>query len=161
MPWAEYSDVDDVISDWIKSLYTPYRTALTDPTVLPTEDMIDWDAYWAGAHTTSFIVYEEFTTHKNLGLGVKTVELDGIQVVRVTYRWIMAGKPPELKKIREFLTKTLHANVSPLPSALTNAGIRQMIPIESRMIVERDQTAQQDFWTLSVRLATKVLNDTV
>lgn len=158
MAWIEYADVDDTIHDWLKSLYTPYRTALPDPTVLPLETDIDWDTYWAGVHTTSFMVAEDTTKHTNLGLGVKTIEFDGIHIVRVTYRWILAGKPPELKKIREFLTKTLHANISPLPSTLTNAGIRQMVPIDSRIFVERNMTAQQDFWTLEVRLATKVLN---
>lgn len=158
MPWTSHPDPDDTIHDWLKSLYTTYRNGLTDPSVLPLETEIDWDAYWAGFNSTSFFVGEDSTRHINLGLGVRQIELEGTQVIRITHRWINAGKPPILKQIREFVTKKLHENISPLPSALTNAGIRYMVPIDSRMFVENNKTAQQDFWTLEFRIMTRVLN---
>lgn len=158
MTWQEYPDVDDAIHDWLKSLYTPYRSALVDPSIIPAASDIDWDTYWAGTHTTSFMVVEDITNHINLGLGVKMMEFDGIQVIRVTYRWIKAGKPPALKGIREFVTKVIHSNITPLPVTLSNAGIRQMVPMNSKIFMERNQSAQQDFWTLEFRVATKVLN---
>ena len=96
-----------------------------------------------------------------MALGAKTVNFTGIQIVRVTYRWISGGKPPELSKIRTFVVRKLQENVSPLPAALSSAGIVQMVPMESRMFVERNQTAQQDFWTLEVQVQTKVLNSIV
>lgn len=107
------------------------------------------------------MVYEELTAHQGLGLGVKNIEFTGIQIVRVTYRWINAGKPPELKRMREFVTRRLQENISPLPAALSSAGIKQMVPMESRLFVERNQSGQQDFWTLEVRIQTKVLNSIV
>ena len=161
MPWTAYPDPDDTIHDWLKSLYTPYRNALTDPSVIPLETEIDWDSYWAGFNSTSFIVWEDVTTHRNLGLGVHQIEFEATQVVRVTHRWIHAGKPPILKQIREFLTRKLHENITPLPTTLTNAGIRYMLPIDSRLFVETERTAQQDFWTLHVRIMTRVLNSIV
>ena len=161
MPWIAYPDVDDTIHDWLKSIYTTYRNSLVDPSVLPLETDIDWDTYWAGFNPMSFMVYEAQTTHQNLGLGVKTIDFIGIQVIRVTYRFINAGKPPELKRMREFVTRKLQENISPLPTALSSAGIVQMVPLESTMIMERNQSGQQDFWTLEVRIQTKVLNSIV
>jgi len=161
MPWTAFPDADDTIHDWLKSIYTAYRNSLVDPSVLPVIDDIDWDTYWAGFHSMSFMVYEETTQHQNLGLGVKTIDFIGMQVIRVTYRFINAGKPPELKRMREFLTRKLQENISPLPSALSTAGIVQMVPVESRMFMERQETGQQDFWTLEVRVQTKVLNSIV
>lgn len=161
MPWQNYPDVDDTIHDWLKSLYTAYRNGLTDPTVLPVIDAIDWDTYWAGTNTMSVIAYEAVTNHPFMALGVKTVEFTSIIVIRVTYRWILAGKPPELKEMREFITRKLHENISPLPSALSSAGIVQMVPLESVIGLDRTQTGQQDFWTLEVRIQTKVLNSIV
>lgn len=161
MPWIVYPDADDTIHDWLKSIYTAYRNSLADPSVLPLESAIDWDTYWAGFNSMSFMVYEEITTHQNLGLGVKTIDFIGVHVIRAAYRWINAGKPPELKRMREFLTRKLQENVSPLPSALTTAGIIQMVPMESRLFMERNQSGQQDFWTLEVRVQTKVLNSIV
>jgi len=161
MPWIAYPDVDDTIHDWLKSIYTAYRNGLVDPSVLPLETAIDWDTYWAGFNSMSFMVYEAQTTHQNLGLGVKTIDFIGIQVIRVTYRFINAGKPPELKRMREFVTRKLQENISPLPTALSSAGIVQMVPLESTMIMERNQSGQQDFWTLEVRIQTKVLNSIV
>lgn len=161
MPWQEFPDPDDTIHDWLKSLYPAYRNAQVDPSVLPAPDKIDWDSYWAGYNVTSFLVYESATNHPFMALGAKTINFTGIQIVRVTYRWISGGKPPELSKIRTFVVRKLQENVSPLPAALSNAGIVQMVPMESRMFVERNQTAQQDFWTLEVQVQTKVLNSIV
>lgn len=161
MPWQTYPDVDDTIHDWLKSLYTAYRNGLVDPSVLPVIDNIDWDTYWAGLNPMSFMVYESQTTHQNLGLGIKTIDFIGIQVIRITYRWINAGKPPELKRMREFVTRKLQENISPLPAALSSTGIVQMVPLESTLIMERSQSGQQDFWTLEFRIQTKVLNSIV
>jgi hypothetical protein len=156
--WQPYPDVDDVIHDWLKSLYEPYRLALVDPSVLPATTVISWDSYWAGTYPTSFMVVESNPTNERyLGLGSKMALLEGIQAIRVTHRWISKGKPPIIKHMREFIAKTIRFNVSPLPSTLTNAGIREMIPIESQIYPET-RSAQEDFWTLEYRILTKVLN---
>ena len=160
MPWQFYSDVDDTLSDWLKSLYTPYRNALVDPSDLPLETEIDWDSYWAGVNSTSFIVLEDTTNLGHLGLGSRNPELRGIQVVRVTHRWIGAGKSPYITEFREFITRKVYENLSPLPPVLTNAGINWMMPTQSR-VFQDTKSAQEDFWTLEVRVATKVLNTIV
>lgn len=161
MPWIEYPDPDDTIHNWLKSLYTPWRNGLVDPSIIPLESEIDWDTYWGGTNITSFVVYEELTRHINLGLGVKTIEFEGTQVIRVVYRYIGLEKPAALKNIREFITRRLHENISPLPSALTTAGIKYMYPMDSRIFKGNPQDAQQDFWILEVRVMTRVLNNIV
>jgi hypothetical protein len=159
MPWTLYADPDDTLGTWFRSLYTTYRNALTDPTVLPLETEIDWDEFWAGLNVASFIVYEETTEHRNLGLGTTPIEFISTNVVRVTYRWISSGKPVVIKQFREFVIRKIHENISPLPSALSNAGIVQIfLPGISSRIYRETKSAQEDFWTLEVRITTKVLN---
>lgn len=158
MTWQPYPDVDDTIHDWLKSLYTAYRNSLVDPSVLPAIDQIDWDSYWAGVHATSFMVVEAVPTNERyLGLGSGMAELDGVQSIHVSHRWIKSGKPPILKHMREFIAKSVRFNVSPLPAALMAGGIRHMIPVESHMYPET-RSGQEDFWVLEYRIATKVLN---
>lgn len=162
MPWSQFKDADDAIHDWLKSQYAPYRAALPDPTVLPLEDEIDWDTVWTGIHETSFAVLEDISTHMNLGLGVHNIEFDGLWIIRSTFRWMKEGKPPILKNIREFVTKTLHSNINPVPTVLrTDAGITQMVPVNSRIYLWPPDNAQADYWILEVRVATKVLNSIV
>lgn len=160
MSWQFYPDVDDALHDWLKSLYVPYRNSLVDPAVLPDTTEIDWDAYWAGVNSTSFMVYEDFTELGHLALGIKNPQLTGNQIVRATHRWISAGKSPYIKQLREFITKKIYENLSPLPAALTAVGVIWMMPLQSR-VFQDNKTAQEDFWTVEVRVATKVLNTTV
>jgi hypothetical protein len=161
MPWSFFPDVDDTIHDWLKSLYTAYRNSLVDPSIIPILDDIDWDTFWAGLHDTSFMVYEEETTHTNLGLGVKNLEFRGTHVVRVTNRWIGAGKPVVIKHMREFVTRRLHENLVPLPSALSSAGIIEMWPQMTSRIFPETRSAQEDFWVFELKVSTKVLNTIV
>jgi hypothetical protein len=160
MAWSFYTDVDDALHDWLKSLYLPYRDTLTPVEKLPLDTEIDWDSYWAGVNSTSFIVYEDVTTLGHLALGTKTPQLEGTQIVRVTHRWINAGKSPYIKEFREFVTRTIYENLSPLPAALSNEGVYWMMPIQSR-VFQDTSTAQEDFWTMELRVATKVLNTTI
>jgi hypothetical protein len=159
MPWLQFPDPDDTLGDWFKSLYTPWRNSLVDPSIVPLETEIDWDEFWGGMNSTSFLVYEEITEHRNLALGTSPIEFISTNVIRVTYRYISSGKPVVIKQMREFIIRRLHENLSPLPSALTSAGIVQIyLPgIQSRIFRE-SKSAQEDFWTLEVRVTTKVLN---
>ena len=161
MPWSARPDPDDVIHDYLKSVYTAYRNSLGDPTVLPLETEIDWDSYWAGINAASFMVYEEATTHQNLGLGSQTIEFTVVDVIRVTYRWIGAGKPGQIKQFREFVTRKMHEAVFTKPTAFTNAGIFELWPIMTSRIAPATNSAQEDFWTLELRVTTKVLNSIV
>ena len=158
MTWQQYPDTDDVILDWLKSVYPTYRTTLVDPSVLPTVDNVEWDTYWAGYKPTSFMVVEASPSKEGyLGLGSKMLQTEGILAVRVTHRFIKGGKPPIVKQMREFISKTIRFNVSPLPSELTDAGVREMIPVES-IISPESRSAQEDFWVLEYRILVKVLN---
>jgi hypothetical protein len=161
MPWSAFQDPDDAIHDWLKTKYTPYRNALGDPTVLPVEDDVEWDTFWSGLKTTSFMVTEsEPTLLRTLGMGPQSLEFISILTVRVTYRYIVGTqKPPELKQIREFIEKTLWANVSPVPAALIAQGIVQMVPVDS-MVAPESRSAQEDFWVLNVRVQVRVINKT-
>jgi hypothetical protein len=159
MPWLLYPDSDDTLGDWFKSLYTPYRNSLVDPSIIPLEAEIDWDEFWAGFNSTSFIVYEDTTEHRNLGLGTSPIELIATNIVRVTHRNIGLGIPVIIKQFREFVTRKIHENISPLPAALSGAGIVQVyLPGITSRIFKESKSAQEDFWTLEVRITTKVLN---
>ena len=162
MPWLFFPDPDDTLGDWFRSLYTPWRNSLVDPNIVPLETEIDWDEFWGGMNSTSFLVYEEITEHRNLALGTSPIEFISTNVVRVTYRYISSGKPVVIKQMREFVIRRLHENLSPLPSALTSAGIVQIyLPGITSRIYRESKSAQEDFWTLEVRVTTKVLNTIV
>lgn len=158
MTWQFYTDVDDALADWLKGKYLPYRATLTPTSKLPLDTEIDWDAYWAGVNSTSFLVYEDTTDLGHLALGIKTPQLSGTQIVRVTHRWINPGKSPYIKEFREFVTRTIYENLTPLPSALTNVGVTWMMPTQSRIFTD-SKSAQEDFWTMELKVATKVLNN--
>lgn len=160
MPWQFYSDVDDALGDWLRSQYTPYRNTLTPTSRLPLETDIDWDAYWAGVHETSFIVYEDTTDLGHLGLGSRNPELRGQQVVRATHRWLGTGKSPFIKEFREFITRTIYENLVPIPAPLTDVGVNWIVPTQSRVFTDT-KSAQEDYWTVEIRVATKVLNTIV
>lgn len=162
MPWTAFPDTDDVVHDWLKSLYTAYRNALVDPSVMPDIDAIDWDSFWSGMNAAAFIVYEERTDHRNLGMGSQSLEFTGTHVIRVAYRWINAGKPPELKQFREFVTRKMHeVCYPPLPAAFTNAGIIEVWPNMTSRLFQQTNSAQEDFWVFELRFTTKVINSIV
>jgi hypothetical protein len=161
MPWTTYPDPDDTVHDYLKSIYTAYRNSLVDPSVLPNIDNIDWDTYWAGLNPSSFMVYEESTTQRNLGLGSQNLEFIATLVIRVTYRWIGAGKPDVIKRFREFATRKLHEAVFNKPSAFTTAGIIELSPMMTSRTAPATNSAQEDFWTFELRVTTKVLNTIV
>lgn len=163
MPWTAYlKDPDDALLDWLKSQYTPYRNALADPTVLPEEAKVLWGSPWAGLTPVSFDVQEDLTNHVNRGLGVRNIDFQGVFYAKVTMRWIKAGKPTFIKSFREFLTKTFHVASGSVPAVLnTEAGIFQMIPLNSRVYLWPPDNAQADFWVLEVRVQTRVQNSIV
>lgn len=161
MPWQVLPDPDDVIHDYLKSIYTAYRNSLVDPSVLPNIDDIDWDMYWAGTHESSFMVYEESTTHNNLGLGSQTLHFTVVDVVRVTYRYIGMGKPDVIKRFREFITRKMHEAVFTMPAAFTSAGIIELWPTMTSRTAPSTNSAQEDFWTFEMRVTVKVLNSIV
>jgi len=163
MPWTPYAkQPDDAIHDWLRSQYTPYRNALAEPTVLPEESKINWDTTWVGIFETSFDVLEDMTIHNNRGLGIHTIDFDGVFFAKVTMKWVKSAKPPKMGHFREFLTKVLHSNVNPIPTTLrTEAGIWQMVPINSRVYQFPPENAQADFWILEMRIATRVQNSII
>jgi hypothetical protein len=134
---------------------------MVDPAVLPATDKIDWDTYWAGLNVASFMVYEESTNQRNLGLGSQTIEFTSVSVIRVTYRWIGAGKPGEIKQFREFVTRKMHESVFTKPAVFTTAGIVELWPMMISRIAPATNSAQEDFWTFELRVTTKVLNTIV
>lgn len=161
MPWQAYPDPDDTVHDWLKSVYTAYRNGLADPTVLPTIDEVDWDTYWGGMNAASFMVYEEGTNHLNLGLGSQTLTFTSVLVIRVTYRWIGAGKPDVIKRFREFVTRKMHEAVFTRPAVFTTAGIIELLPQMVSRTAPATTSAQEDFWVFELRVTTKVLNSIV
>ena len=106
-------------------------------------------------------MFEEATTQRNLGLGSQSLEFTSIQVIRVTFRWIGAGKPDQIKRFREFVTRKMHEAVFTRPTAFTNAGIIELSPAMTSRTSPATNSAQEDFWTFELRITTKVLNSIV
>lgn len=163
MPWTVYAkEADDALLDWLKSQYTPYRNALGTPTDLPEEAKVLWGSPWAGLTPVSFDVLEDGTNHFNRGLGVHNLDFQSVFYAKVTMRWTKAGKPTFIKSFREFLLKTLHTASLSVPTVLkTEAGIFQMIVLNSRTYLFPPDNAQADFWVLEVRVQTQVQNSVV
>ncbi len=160
--WQTLRDPDDSIHDWLKSLYTPYRDSLPDPTVLPAEELVEWDTPWSGISPMSFDVLEDLTEHQNRGLGVHVYDFNSVYMVKSTMKWVRSGKPQEMKAMREFVTKTLHENINPVPAVLkTESGIWQMVPLNSRLYLWPPDDAQSDFWVLEIRIGVKTQNSVI
>jgi hypothetical protein len=64
--------------------------------------------------------------------------------------------------MREFLIKQLHVASGAVPSILkTEAGIFQLIPVNSRLYQSPPDQAQADYWVLEVRFVTAVQNSII
>jgi hypothetical protein len=156
---------DEITYDYLRALYTPYRTALPDPTVLPLEDDIMWNEFIGGPKDTSFIVSEDFQQPKLFALGGGTREWNTSLTIYVMTLWTQGGKPPYLKEFSKFLEKYLLVKPTPPPTIRT-AGITEFTPIQFQITqgvtsfrgfgtFSNIQNPETDWWALAVNVRTK------
>lgn len=155
---------DEIVYGYLRPLYTPYRTGLGDPTVLPVEDDILWDSFLGGVKDMSFKIVEDWQQPQVFNLGWTKREWKTNLTIYVMQIYSESGKPGYLKEFSKFLEKYLV--VTPMPSALTSAGLIEMKPIQFQLqqgtsaggfisASANIQNPESDIWTLAVSVATK------
>ena len=158
---------DELIYAYLKPLYTPYRAALGDPTVLPLEADVMWNFFAGGVKDTSFIVVEDFQQPKRFNLGASTNNWECSATIYVINLWTLEGKPPYLKEFSKFLEKYLIVKGG-IPAALKTAGldnlnVRQILLAQGLASFRgfgsgvNIQNPETDWWVLSVNILTKYL----
>lgn len=151
--WVSTKDPDEIIFTFLRSRYEPYRVALPDPTVMPSEDEILWDSYFGSIHDTSFIVVEDRTDPSFEFLGTGPINHEAIVSVIVQSKYVQQGKPPWLKHIRDFIEKTLLE--SQTHTDIKNEGINWMRPGTNS--IQQMTPPQSDMWNLTFSVMLRYL----
>jgi hypothetical protein len=155
---------DEIAYNYLRPLYTPYRDALPDPTVLPLEDDVMWGEFIGGVKDTAFIVTEDFQQPNLFALGGGTREWNTAFTIYVMTLWTNEGKPPYLKEFANFLERYLI--VKPTPTAIRSAGIAEFTPNQFQIsqgltsfrgfgTFSNIQNPETDWWALAVNVRTK------
>ena len=156
---------DEIFLAYLRPLYTPYRTALPDPTVLPLEDDILWGDFLGGVKDTAIILTDDFEDPQLKFLGGGNREWQSSVTIYVMTIWTNEGKPPYLKEFAKFFEKYLV--VTQPVSSLRTAGIAEFIP--TRFVISQGpppfrsigpisqtvQNPQTDLWSLYINLRLK------
>lgn len=161
---------DELVYNYIRPLYTPYRTALPDPTVLPAEADILWNEFAGGVKDTAFIVSEDFQQPHRFNLGNSAVQWNTSCSIYVMTIWTQEGKPPYLKQFANFLEKYLVVRGA-VPATLKSQGIDDLTVTQFSTTqglqnfhgagtFSNIQNPETDWWVLSVNIRTKYLEPT-
>ena len=146
-------------------MYTPYRTALPDPTVLPLEADITWNTFLGGIKDTAFVVTEDYQQPVVANLGWSNREWHTSFSIYVMTIWTNEGKPPYLKEFSTFLEKYLIIKGG-LPDSLRTAGLTSFMPTQFQLAqglttfrgiggIAGIQNPETDWWILAVNVHTK------
>lgn len=158
---------DELIYSYLRALYTPYRSALGDPTVLPTEADVLWNEFAGGVKDTSFIVSEDYQQPQRFNLGASSARWEASATVYVITLWTREGKPPYLKEFANFLEKYLVVKGG-LPVGLQMTGLDDLLVTQFALTqgltnfhgfgnFSNIQNPETDWWVLSVNVRTKYL----
>lgn len=158
---------DELIYSYLRALYTPYRAALPDPTVLPLEGDILWNEFAGGVKDTAFIVSEDFQQPTRFNLGASAVNWHTSSTIYVMTLWIQEGKPPYLKQFANFLERYLVIKGA-VPASLKSQGIDDLQPTQFSITqglqnfhgagtFSNISNPETDWWVLSVNVRTKYL----
>lgn len=158
---------DELIYSYLRSLYTPYRNGLGDPTVLPLEADVLWNEFAGGVKDTAFIVAEDFQQPERFNLGASANNWKASSTIYVMTMFLGEGKPPYLKEFAKFLEKYLIVRGG-IPSALKSAGLDNLTVIQFSTSqglnnfrgfrgLSNIQSPETDWWVLSVNVQTKYL----
>lgn len=158
---------DELIYSYLRALYTPYRSALGDPTVLPAEADVLWNEFAGGVKDTSFIVAEDYQQPQRFNLGASAARWEASATVYVITLWTREGKPPYLKEFANFLEKYLVVKGG-LPVGLQMTGLDDLLVTQFALTqgltnfhgfgnFSNIQNPETDWWVLSVNVRTKYL----
>lgn len=158
---------DELIYSYLRSLYTPYRNALGDPTVLPLETDILWNEFAGGVKDTSFIVSEDYQQPERFNLGASANNWKASSTIYVMTLYLGEGKPPYLKEFSKFLEKYLVVKGG-IPAALKSAGLDNLHVMQFTLTQglgnfrgfnqsSTIQNPETDWWVLTVTIQTKYL----
>ena len=159
---------DEIIYGYLKSLYTPYRNSLGDPTVLPLEADVMWNFFAGGVKDTSFIVAEDYQQPVRLNLGASTTTWQSSATIYVITLWTKEGKPDYLKQFSTFIEKYMVVKGG-LPVALQSTGLNDLRVTQFALsqglnnfhgygTFSNIQNPETDWWVLAVNVQTKYLN---
>lgn len=158
---------DELIHNYLRPLYTPYRSALGDPTVLPLEADVLWNFFAGGVKDTSLVVAEDYQQPTRFNLGASAAQWNASATVYVITLWTREGKPPYLKEFAKFLEKYLVIKGG-IPSTLKSQGLDDLLVTQFAMTqglsnfhgygtFSNIQNPETDWWVLSVNVRTKYL----
>lgn len=158
---------DELIYAYLRPLYTPYRTALPDPTVLPAEVDVLWNEFAGGIKDTALVVAEDFQQPIRFNLGASANNFQTSATIYVMTIWTEEGKPPYLKEFATFLEKYLIVRGA-VPATLKAQGIDdlQVTQFSTTQGLQNFHGAgtfsnisnpETDWWVLSVNVRTKYL----
>ena len=158
---------DELIYAYLRALYTPYRTALPDPTVLPDEADILWNEFAGGVKDIAFIVAEDYQQPQRFNLGASSNNWLASSTVYVMHLWTNDGKPPYLKEFSKFLEKYLVIRGG-APDGLKSQGLDDLKVTQFSLMqglsnfhgygtFSNIQNPETDWWVLSVNVQTKYL----
>lgn len=159
---------DELIYGYLRPLYTPYRAALPDPTVLPLEADVLWNEFGGWIKDTAFIVAEDYQQPARFNLGASAANWQSSATVYVMTIWTKGGKPPYLKEFSKFLEKYLVV-VGGVPAAIKSQGIDDMKVTQFSLTqglatfhgygtFSNITGPETDYWVLSVNVQTKYLS---
>lgn len=151
----------------MRPLYTPYRSALSDPTVLPLEADVLWNEFAGGVKDTAFIVAEDYQQPTRFNLGASAAQWLASSTVYVMMLWTREGKPPVLKEFAKFLENYLVVRGG-VPNTLKSQGIDDLLVTQFSLTqglsgfrgygnLANLQNPNTDWWMLSVNVRTKYL----
>lgn len=158
---------DELLLGYLRPLYTPYRNALGDPTVLPLETDVLWGEFAGGIKDVAFTVAEDFQQPTRFNLGASSANWMASSTVYVIQLWTLEGKPGYLKEFANFLEKKLVV-VGGVPASLKSAGINDMQVTQFSLTqglntfrgygnLANVQNPETDWWMLVVNVHTKYL----
>lgn len=116
---------DELLLAYLRPLYTPYRNALPDPTVLPLEADVLWGDFAGGIKDIAFTVAEDYQQPQRFNLGASAAQWVASDTIYVIYLWTLEGKPGYLKEFSKFLEKYLIVRGG-VPATLKSQGIDDM-----------------------------------
>lgn len=158
---------DELIYGYLRPLYTPYRDALTDPTVLPLEADVLWNEFAGGVRDTAFIVAEDYQQPQRFNLGASAAQWLASSTVYAITLWTKEGKPGYLKEFSKFLERYLIVKGG-IPAALKSQGLDDLRVTQFSLnqglgnfhgygTFSNIQNPETDWWVLAVNVQTKYL----
>ena len=159
---------DELIYNYLRPLYEPYRLALGDPTVLPPEADVMWNFFAGGVKDTSFIVAEDYQQPVRFNLGASAANWQASSTIYAITLWTKEGKPRYLKEFANFLEKYLVLGGNSLSVFSQQTGLDDLRVTQFALsqglnnfhgygTFSNIQNPETDWWVLAVNVQTKYM----